>query len=424
MTITLGLIEGGSHAFFYLKYGKPIPKKEIQNTLLPENISIQTAEVEEPPPTLMKDHVLHPYLGYVRNHKKSKHIFDEKVVKVPVNSQGFFGLSPLEKKEKNEIHIALMGGSVATHLFLYSKERLISALQQNERFKNKKLKIISLALGGMKQPQQSLALNLFLVLGGKFDIVINLDGFNEIALPYLENIPVNVYPFFPRFWHFYAAKAIDTDVAGLIGKGVLIKEDRERWRKYFSWGPLKHSAFFLTIWQSLNKQKQNELTKIHNQVKDFLKLRLKSPQQTGPKYIFNSPEKLFEDSAKVWEQSSFQMAKISKSNGMQYFHFLQPNQYLRNSKVFTEEEKKTALAGASQPFAEAVQTGYPLLRKAGESLKNSGVAFIDLTDIFKNETQTIYKDFCCHYNQFGNDILAEEIAKAINDYTSKNAHPL
>ncbi len=412
--ITLLIIEVGSFTFFYFKYEKSIPKEEIQKTLLPSKETIQTAEVEDPPPTLMKDHVLHPYLGYVRNYKKQKHIFDEKIVTIPVNSHGFFGISPLSKKKNDEIHIALMGGSVATQLFLYSKDQLIKTLQQNEIFKNKKLKIISIALGGMKQPQQSLALNYFLVLGASFDIVINLDGFNEMALPYLENIPVNVYPFFPRFWHFYAAKAMDTDVAGMIGKGVLVKEERERWRKFFSWGPLKHSIFSLTIWYALNKQKQNEFTKIHNQIRDFLKLRLKSPQQTGPEYIFSSPDALFKDTSDVWENSSLQMAKISKSNNAQYFHFLQPNQYLKNSKVFTEEEKKTALAGESQPFAEAVRTGYPLLIEAGKNLKNSDVQFKDLTNIFKKETRTIYKDFCCHYNQYGNDLLATEIGNFIN----------
>jgi hypothetical protein len=417
ITIALIIIEVGSFSFFYIKYGKSIPKEEIHKTLLPSNETIQTAEVEDPPPTLMKDHVLHPYLGYVRNHKKSQHIFDEKVVKIPVNTHGFFGISPLEKKKKDEIHIALMGGSVATQLFLYSKDQLIKKLQKNPFFKNKKLKVISIALGGMKQPQQSLALNLFLVLGGKFDIVINLDGFNEIALPYLENIPVNVYPFYPRFWHFYAAKAIDTDVAALIGKGALIKEEREYWRKFFSWGSLKHSSFFLTVWYALNKQKQNEFTKIHNQIRESLKLRLKSPQQTGPEYTFDSPDSLFKDSADVWKNSSLQMAKISKSNNIKYFHFLQPNQYLKDSKVFTEEEKKTALAGESQPFAKAVRRGYPFLMEAGQSLKNSGIQFEDLTALFKKETQTIYKDFCCHYNQYGNDLLATEIANIISKHS-------
>lgn len=424
ITISLIIIEVGSFSFFYLKYGKPIPKEEIQKTLLPSNESVQTAEVEDPPPTLMKDHVLHPYLGYVRNHKKSKHIFNEQVVKIPVNSHGFFGSSPLDKKEKDEIQIALMGGSVATELFLHSKYKLIETLRENEYFKNKKLKVISIALGGMKQPQQSLALNYFLVLGASFDIVINLDGFNEAALPYLENIPVKVYPFYPRFWHFYAAKAIDTDIAAMIGKGALIKEERESLRKAFSLQPLKHSSFFLTIWYALNKQKQNDFTKIHNQIRESLKLRLKSPQQTGPEYTFDSPGSLFKDSANIWKSSSLQMAKISKSNGIKYFHFLQPNQYLQNSKVFTEEEKKTALAGESQPFAEAVRKGYPFLLEAGERLKNSGIQFENLTAIFKKETQTIYKDFCCHYNQKGNDILATQIANFINNHYSEETPPL
>lgn len=29
-------------------------------------------------------------------------------------------------------------------------------------------------------------------------LVVNLDGFNEVVLPVYENMPKQVYPFFPR----------------------------------------------------------------------------------------------------------------------------------------------------------------------------------------------------------------------------------
>ncbi|MGV2341075.1 MAG UNVERIFIED_CONTAM: hypothetical protein LVR18_46165 [Planctomycetaceae bacterium] len=44
-----------------------------------------------------------------------------------------------------------------------------------------------LALPGYKQPQQLMALNYVLSLGGEFDAVLNIDGFNDGALSILEN---------------------------------------------------------------------------------------------------------------------------------------------------------------------------------------------------------------------------------------------
>jgi hypothetical protein len=68
---------------------------------------------------------------------------------------------------------------------------------------------------GWKQPQQPLALSYFLSLGAKYDVVMNLDGFNELALPFLNNLRAGVYPFFPRLWNLsgsspptYSATAI------------------------------------------------------------------------------------------------------------------------------------------------------------------------------------------------------------------------
>jgi hypothetical protein len=52
--------------------------------------------------------------------------------------------------------------------------------------------VVKATIGGYKQPQQLMALNWFMALGGEFDIVINLDGFNDVALPALENVPTRI----------------------------------------------------------------------------------------------------------------------------------------------------------------------------------------------------------------------------------------
>ena len=66
-------------------------------------------------------------------------------------------------------------------------ERLLADLRQHEFFKARTLVPLCMAHEGYKQPQQLLVLAYFLSIGQPFDLVINIDGFNEVALSPLNN---------------------------------------------------------------------------------------------------------------------------------------------------------------------------------------------------------------------------------------------
>ena len=66
-----------------------------------------------------------------------------------------------------------------------------------------------------------------------------------------------------------------------------------------------------------------------------------------------------------------QMHKLSLANQIEYFHFLQPNQYVRGSKILTEDERKVAYS-ESHPYKKGVESGYPRLVEAGKRLKDRG----------------------------------------------------
>src|SRR4030095_3931354 len=61
------------------------------------------------------------------------------------------------------------------------------ALKQSPYFAGKELVLLSFAAGAYKQPQQLLILNYFLSIGQQFDMVLNIDGFNETAVAALNN---------------------------------------------------------------------------------------------------------------------------------------------------------------------------------------------------------------------------------------------
>src|SRR5262249_5833743 len=100
-----------------------------------------------------------------------------------------------------------------------------------------------------------------------------------------------------------------------------------------------------------------------------------------------------------------------QSRRIPYLHLLQPNQYY-SRKVFGSREAVIALR-ADHPYRSGVEQGYPILLAYGEKLKQAGVNFHSAVELFDAETEIIYTDDCCHFNQVGNNLLADFIAEAI-----------
>jgi uncharacterized ubiquitin-like protein YukD len=116
----------------------------------------------------------HPFFGFVQ--KPSADFRPG----FKVNNYGFITPYdyPLKKTKKNQFIIGVFGGSVAS---------LPRYLKQLPGLQDKEFIILSFATGGYKQPQQLLILNYFLALGQELDLVVNIDGFNEVALSNLNN---------------------------------------------------------------------------------------------------------------------------------------------------------------------------------------------------------------------------------------------
>ena len=359
-------------------------------------------------PEFMQQDVLHPYLGFVRNPEIGRHVFNDRVIEEPVNEYGFFGPSPLEARDPGTWSVAITGGSVATDFYLRSSELLRSGLRESLGLSDGRIRILCLALGGMKQPQQLLALVYFLSLGASFDVVVNLDGFNEVALPFAENLPAGLPVSLPRSWHLYTAPIADARSALLLAEIAETRGQIERARGFFSREPLRRSSLSLILWNRLHHRLRSELLALEKRRSDLLLGSDRGPHPSAMRPI----EEVLVEAAELWSRSSIQMWKACRSNGSVYVHVLQPNQYVAGSKPLDARERRIAWP-PEVPYRRAAEKGYPLLIAEGERLKRLGVPFLDLTRLFEAETGRIYADHCCHYNQRGNDMLAAEIARFV-----------
>jgi hypothetical protein len=121
---------------------------------------------------------------------------------------------------------------------------------------------------------------------------------------------------------------------------------------------------------------------------------------------------LFEDIAHLWGRSSLQMHRLCTASGTAYCHFLQPNQYVPESKPMGASERAVAY-NADHVYRAPVEQGYPQLQAEGSRLASQGVAFHDLTSLFATIQEPLYVDDCCHVNATGSTIMGEAIGKAL-----------
>ena len=385
---------------------KSFSRKKVKNELLQQHLQYEEKNEENgfddnQEKEYLGEHILHPYLGFVGVPRKNANRFC------------FPGEDPITQKSDDTLTICLMGGSVAMGLHQESGDKLLKELKKAKIFKGKELKIVVFALGGFKQPQQLMALNYFLSLGAYYDVVINLDGFNEIVLPYSDNLPFNVYPSYPRHWNIYSRKKLNSKVQLLLSKQLTLKEEKSSLSKSFVDKKLHNSNFGLFLWAILNNKKTISLFQIEDNLRLAINESESDYQSTGPTENISDTTQFFIEQAKLWQRSSVLIGSIGESVGFEYFHFLQPNQYNKGSKELTEEELQIAYEHNPFSYKDAVQRGYPVLKNHGKQLREQEINYFDLTLIFKKEKRTVYKDKCCHFNKLGYDLIAEKISDKI-----------
>jgi hypothetical protein len=397
--------EAGAFFLYWLVRAKPFSWEQFQN----QRIALLN-DVEGPKRNVVSE--VHPYVGFVekpRAESSVRRLRDGRAV--PVSRFGYIDdKEPIFARRPDRVIIAILGGSVACHFAINGSHRLDEELSASPEFNGKELVFVNLALGGYKQPQQLMTLGYLLSLGAEFDLALNIDGFNEVALYELENSSRHIFPAFPRSWQVRISSA-DPDVlvttAGLLAN----EEQRNDLASWYCRAPLRYSVLCNLAWEVKDRQLGRAADGI---ITNYYRSQGgRHPYFiTGPPAEFAGRAKLYEHLTSIWANSSTLLNGLCRSKGIRYYHFLQPNQYVAGSKPMGDDEKRVAIA-ADHPYRRAVETGYPLLIKKGRDLAREGVPFFDLTQVFAGHSEALYNDDCCHFNQAGIDLTAQAIAHAI-----------
>lgn len=292
---------------------------------------------------------LHPFFGYVLK----QGIFANEESGIRVNNYGLVSKYdyPFIKSNNNQFVIGVFGGSVANDFAVNSlfseaigNQGFIQYLKQIPQLKDKEIIILCFAGGGYKQPQQLLMLNYFISIGQEFDAVINIDGFNEVALSH-QNNQERIELFLPSVQHILPLTQLASDDLSVMAAIVQISELKNN----LSTGINKLESCKLAFcygWRSLQvkgllNRYQTEIIKYDEQI---ARNSSKIDRSNSLVYLNKMSEVLedkvaFEKVAKNWYESSLTMSQILADRNILYFHFVQPNQYHPTERIYSPEEK-------------------------------------------------------------------------------------
>lgn len=315
--------------------------------------------------------------------------------------------------------VGVFGGSVAGQLVNVAGDTLRDALRERLSDVKAPIEILNFGSGGYKQPQALISLTEMVALGVRFDLIVNLDGFNELVFGMVD-AKLGRHPLLPSSVHYGTTldltrgvqSSLETELAGRV---VQQKRLARAPIAFVADSSLLHdSALARTVAGALAQRHDASAAAIEAELQQLAAARSgDSSVASIPDPCLSDADECFELIAGIWERASVEMAAIAHSIGAQYLHALQPNQYVEGSKVLNEIER--AHAFREYHATTSVRRGYPLLREHGQRLQARGIDFRDMTQIFLNHAETIYRDDCCHMNASGYAILAHALAGAASE---------
>ena len=312
---------------------------------------------------------------------------------------------PPHQRREDTVVIGLLGASVAAQVKPFLQDALNRWFAANDL--PRQPIVLNLAVSGAKQPQQALIVANTLSLGGEFDLIVNLDGVNEVIGSGERNFESGVFPFLPLWWDKRVGLTREDILrAGQIG---ILRREQARRAAAGESSILRWSALFGLA----NRWRQERIAAQIIRQNHALAAAAAdyNLEKHGPG---NWPgrDELFPAAARVWYRGSLALARLTEVAGADYYHFLQPSPYVPDAKPFSPEELEVAYKPEGINGATTIK-GYPQLRQYNRDLSGQGIHYFDLTGIFVDHPETLYIDDCCHLNERGNELLAAAMVRRL-----------
>ena len=244
-----------------------------------------------------------------------------------------------------------------------------------------------------------MAITYLLTLGAEFDLVINLDGVNEAALPKIDNVPHGVSATFPRKWQVMTASSASLEFMRRVGYVTYLKQQQQDWAARFERFPWKYSPTGLLLWKIGNDRREwfilqqlNFVATLHGESASYGIL--------GPPEKFDSDREIYNYCVEIWAPFFDSTASDLRRKSNAIFPF-SPAQSARPAF-----DQAHARCGGRRTFTEELvsRTGHPVLSADAAHEPPSSLARespFATSPWFSNHPEPIYNDDCCHMYEAG-----------------------
>jgi hypothetical protein len=342
--------------------------------------------------------ILHPYEGW-----------DYAIVNLEIARQ----LAAQDRADAARYPILVLGGSVAGGFCNSGWKTFAEEVGRDERMKGRRVAVVNFAAGGYKQPQQVIRLVWLLSLGIRPAAVIEIDGFNEVALGN-ANAHDGFHPLHPSRSHWLRQFSAGRTDAAMKELEASAREAKAHVVELANFGlrfGLWRSSLAGTLLQRRVRASQN---RVNDAEAEYLRraARVVDVESASGPPIHGGPDAAMSVVVDGWAECSESMRAICEARSIPYLQVLQPTLHDDGAKPVTHEEEENGVAPPE--WIEGARIGYPLLRARGERLLAAGLNFVDASRIFADVRETLYFDEC-HFNNLGMDRFARFVAQAFLD---------
>jgi hypothetical protein len=340
--------------------------------------------------------VLSPYLGYdypiaLRGYASDSHYFTT-------------------EQARQNFDVLVLGGSVAGSVATHAVEAISASLGADPRLAGRTVRVHNHGRGGYKAPQPSIFAGFLFELGMRPDLVLLIDGFNEVAIGN-ANRKKGTHPIYPSLGHWKYLLNAPFGGGNTLDQLWEMRQAQRRMGTLLEQSlhlHLYYSAFGTYLVESLIDRARSRYARAHRAFASEIGEDAAAATVRGPVATMDL-EQGMEAITEIWVESSRNLAGMCRQRGIPFVHVLQPTLHDPGSKPITEAERKS---GHIEPdWLEGVVHGYPLLRGAGERLRDGGIAFFDASRLLAGEERTLYYD-ACHFIPQGCEILGRYCAES------------
>jgi len=347
-------------------------------------------------PEARKGRIPHPYVGWDEKNRLEQIAVETQYFRAPEADDRF--------------EVLIVGGSVAGLVGQLGARGLGEALSADPRLADRRIRVMSHGRGSFKQPQQATLISFLLSLGYRPDVILNVDGFNEVALG-MDNATYRANPLYPH-WPQYAPSAGTRvhapEVEDALRALDLAQTEFDAHAKRTLEGWTLKSAILGRMALSRVRKLAARCGELQTAALNAMSSVEEFDPTLGPALAPNPGPLVVVDSiVRGWVETSRQIDAMARNHGLLYLQILQPTLHDEGSKPLTPKEIE--LGKLPPSWVQGVELGYPRLREAGAQLVEAGVAYRDGSMLFRELTDEAYYDGC-HFRGAGMDVFTDAAA--------------